>query len=96
VQEIWRSATFLICAPLSSPPLPHVQRQKLLNMGRHVQQKLRMLTAKIEHEKHERQASSVHFFGSKPLAGQGVDTAFFKANAAFAHAMAVEAGHRSR
>jgi len=95
VQEIWRSTTFLICAPLPSPPLPHVQRQKLLNMGRHVQQKLRMLNAKIEHEKHERQAS-LHVFDIKPLAGKGVDTAFFKANAAFAHAMAVEAGHRSR
>jgi hypothetical protein len=79
-----------------------VQRQKLVNMGRHVQQKLRMLTAKIEHEKHERQAS-VHFFDSKPptgkeaaTAGKGVATAFLKANAAFAQAMAFEAGYRSR
>jgi len=66
-----------------------MQRQKLLNEGRHVQQQLKSLNSKIAHDtSHERDFKSSSRGAVKLAAPAGSQAAFEKANAAFAKAMA--------
>ena len=69
-----------------------LQRAKLLNEGRHVEQKLKMINSKIMREQHRKSDFKSSIAGAAAPSAQTL-TAFDKAQMTFAHAMAVESSH---